>query len=218
MYFGHWQASRDDNACRVTDVGEPAPAQGRVVLVGYGSVLRGDDAVGQRVVQELWRQRSSLGELASAKFVLAECLVPEMALDVTAAGLVVFADAACDGRTPGEVKLEWLASGARQPVAMGCWQDLSPEVLVSLAGALYDAAPPALLVSIGVAHLGLGEGLSPPARAAVPQAAAAVRRAIGAWARAGRQYPFATSMDLDFKGEGVVESAADRARTAGNGG
>ena len=168
---------------------EPVRATGRVLILGYGSVLRGDDAAGQRVVQELWRQRCSLGELAGAKFVLAECLVPEMALDLSAACLAVFADAACDARAPGEVKLEWLASGATQPAAMGCWQDLTPGVLLGLARSLYGAGPPALLVSVGVARLGIGEGLSPPVSAAVPRAAAAVRTAIGAWARAAPKYP-----------------------------
>jgi len=177
--------------------GQPAPHQ--VLVVGYGNPLRGDDGVGQEVAEALWAARATSPDLNGATFVWSHQLTPEIALDVARSGFVVFVDAASDGQAAGSVTVRALApwedgpAGADAGVpggclptsrlgaaAGGCWQDLSPEALVSLARDLYGSAPPAVLVTVSVGDLQLGSRLSPAVSAAVPKAVASVRDLVGA--------------------------------------
>jgi len=168
-------------------------AAGRVLVVGYGNSLRGDDAVGQVVAEALSAAGDHVPGLERAMVVAAQQLTPEMALDLSRSAFAVFVDAACDGRPAGSVTVQILdATSAREPAAagnaaaVGCWQDLTPSGLVALARDLYDSAPPAAVVTVGVADVRLGMGLSPAVSAAVPRAAAAVRLAIAASSGPGR--------------------------------
>jgi hydrogenase maturation protease len=158
-------------------------ASPKVYVVGYGNPLRGDDGVGQEVARVLYKQKDRLPTLAGAEVTWAHQLAPEMALDVSRAGFAVFVDAACDRRPAGSVTLHLLAPPVRDVERTGrvpasCWEDLSPEGVLGLALELYGNAPPAALVTVGVATTEFGSGLSPAVRAAVPRAAAAVRLAI----------------------------------------
>lgn len=188
-----------------------------VLVVGYGSSLRGDDAVGQRVVEELRRRRRLLGALPGARFVLTTCLTPELAEDLAGSGFAVLADAASDGRPAGAVTVETVTveavsvetvsvetvtveavvpgtgtavSGEAVGLAAGgCWEDLSPHGLLRLARDLYGRAPPAVLVSVGVGRTSFGEGLSAPVEAAAVTAALAVEKVLENWASGGRADP-----------------------------
>ena len=158
------------------------------LVVGYGSSLRGDDAVGQRVVLELQRQREKTPTLASARFVLAECLTPELAEDLAGAGVALFVDAACDGRPAGEVTVHPVvasdattAAGPEGVAAGGCWDDLRPETLLGLARCLYEGVPPAFAVSVGIGHTPVGEELSAQVEAAVPKAVLAAEEVLETW-------------------------------------
>jgi hydrogenase maturation protease len=158
------------------------------LVVGYGSSLRGDDAVGQRVVLELQRQRDRTSTLASAHFVVAECLTPELAEDLAGAGVAVFVDAACDGRPAGEVTVHPVAAsdvataaGPEGVAAGGCWEDLRPEALLGLACCLYEGAPPAFVVSVGIGRTPVGEELSAPVEAAVAKAVLVAEEILETW-------------------------------------
>jgi|GEM_PF-547966 len=183
----------------VSGVGDGSlPTRGRnatppVLVVGYGSSLRGDDAVGQRVVLELRRRREKSLTLASARFVLAECLTPEMAEDLAGAGLAVFVDAACDGRPAGKVSVHPVtaseataAAGLDGAAAGGCWEDLRPESLLGLARFLYGSAPPAFVLSVGVERTPVGEELSDPVEAAVPRAVLSAEEVLVTWEASAR--------------------------------
>jgi hydrogenase maturation protease len=161
---------------------------GHVVVIGYGNTLRGDDGVGQEVAKALWSRRDCAGELAHASFTWVVQLVPEMALDLFGSSFAVFVDAAYDANPPGSVKLYDLdcrhttgddLAGAAD--ALGCWSDLNPEVLLLLTSELYGHAPQAKMVTVSVGAADVGECLSPPVRAALPEAVDAVRQAIASW-------------------------------------
>jgi hydrogenase maturation protease len=161
----------------------PAP----VLVVGYGNPLRGDDGVGQEVAEALLLEKGRDPELAGVSVECAHQLVPEMALDLSAAAFAVFVDAASDGREAGLVTSQPVTAppgaGATSPTpgpAGACWQDLTPSGLLALARGLYGRTPPAVVVSVGVQDVGLGIGLSPSVQEAVPRAVGAVRRAIEA--------------------------------------
>ncbi len=178
----------------VLGVGDGSPpARGRnptprPLVVGYGSSLRGDDAVGPRVVLELRRRREKAPTLAGARFVLAECLTPELAEDLAGAGLALFVDAACDGRPAGEVTVHPVAAsdartaaGLEGLAAGGCWEDLTPKTLLDLARCLYGGAPPVFVVSVGTERTPVGEGLSAPVEAAVARAVLLAEEVLETW-------------------------------------
>jgi hydrogenase maturation protease len=158
------------------------------LVVGYGNELRGDDGIGQVVVRLLNSQQQEVAELADASFIWSPQLVPEIALDLSGAGFVVFVDAVQDGQPPGSVSVRPLSSddGAqcgldRRTLAAACWVDLSPVGLLLLSADLFGSEPPGVLVSVSVGEPTTGLGLSAPVRAAVPVAAHAVVRAIRSW-------------------------------------
>ncbi|HUB71081.1 MAG TPA: hydrogenase maturation protease [Acidimicrobiales bacterium] len=153
------------------------------LVIGYGNALRGDDGVGQEVAQALWAQRSSVPALAGATIKWAHQLAPEMALDISRAAMVVFIDAAADGRPAGSVSVRALGgsedrAAPERAVGASCWEDIGPESLLALASALYGWSPTALLVTVSIRDPGLGFGLSRAAEGAVRVAASAVVSAV----------------------------------------
>ena len=71
-----------------------------VLVVGYGNSLRGDDGIGWHAARLL----TDDPRLAGARVLACHQLVPELAVDVSRAALVVLVDAAADG-DPGAVSV-----------------------------------------------------------------------------------------------------------------
>jgi hydrogenase maturation protease len=150
----------------VTTAAAPAPAAG-VLVVGYGNPLRRDDGVGPAVVERLLADP----RLAGADLRAEHQLNPELAPDVSAASLVVLVDAGA-GLAPGCVAVRWLGVPAGSGAASGgpsFTHSLGPEALAGLAQAVWQRTPPIAVVEVGVASLGMGEGLTPEVAAAVPR-------------------------------------------------
>ncbi|HET9060036.1 MAG TPA: hydrogenase maturation protease [Acidimicrobiales bacterium] len=160
--------------------GLPAASElpGRVVVIGYGNGLRGDDAVGREVVEALWLQRDRLSLLRTADFLIATQLTPEMAEEVASAAYAVFVDAALDGHPAGSVTVRFLQPAATPGMGTTCFSDLTPEGLLYMALELYGRAPDAALVTVSVANCAAGTDLSPLVRASVPIAVASAQMAI----------------------------------------
>lgn len=167
------------------------------LIVGIGNLLRRDDGVGQEVAEALWLRRDHLSFMRDARFVMAQQLTPELAQDLSEAGAAVFIDAAFRAGPVGSVVVRTLVpSGQAATFAaagMGCWQDLGPGTLLSLAESLFGYAPPSLLVTVCGADDNVGAGLSPLVSTAVPIAVIAVERALrGPFAKstvAGQRWP-----------------------------
>jgi hydrogenase maturation protease len=143
-----------------------------VLVVGYGSTLRGDDGIG-------WQAAALLAEdprLAGAEVLARHQLTPELAQDIARASLVVLVDAHADGDTPGAVRVRRVA--ARQDGVTGWSHHLDPAALAGLANALYGAVPPVYLVSVGGASFDDGEGLSPALEQALPRVADTVAQLV----------------------------------------
>jgi hydrogenase maturation protease len=140
----------------------------RVLVIGYGNELRGDDGAGYQVAEEL-----TAGALGSGVDVIARRqLTPELALDVSRAQRLILVDAAI-GVAAGQVEVHRLAPepGPGQP-----WSHhMTPHALLALARELYDAAPDTWVVSVGAAATEFGQGLSPEVRAALPLVAQRVK-------------------------------------------
>ncbi len=163
----------------------------QVLVVGFGNTLMGDDGVGQEVAEAVWLQRDRLPGLARASVHWLAQLTPDLALEVSTCDLVVFIDAAQDGRPVGSVALQRIGGPAPGPdgdapapgppgAPVSCWEDLTPAGLMRMSYDLYGRAPAAVLVTVSISQAEPGLGVSPLVAAAVPRAVAAVRLAIAA--------------------------------------
>lgn len=161
----------------------------RVLVVGYGNALRSDDGIGWHAARML----AGDPRLAEARVVAEHQLAPELAYDMSTAGLVILVDASTT--TPaGAVTVRSLTApgaagageGAGSPTGPGSptgagspgptSHHVTPEVLLALARELYGTAPEAVVVSVGVVEMGPGETLSPVVAAALPVVADTVAR------------------------------------------
>jgi hydrogenase maturation protease len=143
-----------------------------VLVIGYGNALRGDDGVGWQVAARL----AGDPRLAGAEVLARHQLTPELAADVARASLVVLVDASAGGGAPGSVTVRRLQP--RYDAAPGWSHHLDPAALAGLAGALYEAVPPMVVVSVGAASFAAGDRLSPALRQALPGVVEAVARVV----------------------------------------
>ena len=140
----------------------------RVLLVGIGNDLRGDDGAGPAVVRALegrvdWSLRVVHG------------LTPELADEVGGADLALFVDAAADPTLDAPT---WTHHGPPEPGAGGRLLGHALEVSGVLAwcAALHGRTPSAATLSLPARDFALGETLSPTAELGVAVADAALLR------------------------------------------
>jgi hydrogenase maturation protease len=147
-----------------------AAAAPRTLVIGYGSPIRGDDAIGPLAADAL-----AAGPLPAGLHVLSRhVLTAELAEDLAAADRVIFLDAAVQGR-PGEVRVRPLGPDATALSTMAHFLD--PRELLAWCETLYRHVPQAWLVSAAGASFEYAcYRLSPAATAAVPAMLAEVRR------------------------------------------
>jgi len=134
----------------------------RVLIVGYGNPLRGDDGVGPEVARRL------VAELQDPEIeILIELqLKPELAELMSRVEIAIFIDARVDGE-PGEVTIEEVVP--REPAEQTFTHQFAPPMLLMTAKVLYNRAPRTFLVSIAGENFELSEGLSEVVRAALPE-------------------------------------------------
>ena len=120
------------------------------LIIGYGSPLRTDDALGGLIA-------ATLGGISVGQ------LTPELAEPISHADSVVFIDA-CFGETAGSIHCEKI-----EPQSITRLTHTSnPAALLSAAETLYGYAPPAILVSITGVSFDYGDALSPQIQALLP--------------------------------------------------
>jgi hydrogenase maturation protease len=133
-----------------------------VLVVGYGNPLRSDDGIGWHAARLLVTDP----RLADAQVLAQHQLVPELAVDVSRASLVVLVDAAADG-DPGTIAVRQVAPGPATPTTWS--HNLDPETLAGLAAALYGAIPPMVLVHVAAGSFAEGDRLSAALERALPE-------------------------------------------------
>ena len=136
----------------------------RVLIIGYGNPLRGDDRLGWIAVERL-EQIPELARDPSVEFVTCHQLTPELAESVSQVDTAIFIDAAAEG-TPGTVRCDSLTVDASQSDALG--HHFTPMRVLSYAKAIFGHAPNALVLSVTAKQFDLGEPLSPAVEAAIP--------------------------------------------------
>jgi hydrogenase maturation protease len=136
-----------------------------VLIIGYGSTLRGDDGVGPRVAELIERQA-----WRSVEALPCHQLTPELADPISRAQAVVFVDASLEQGIEG-VRMEVVEAAPAHQVMV---HTASPATLLHLARSVFGHCPPAWLVSIPVSEMGIGEQLSPMAERGVTEAVAKI--------------------------------------------
>lgn len=136
------------------------------LVIGVGSEIRRDDAVG-RVVAERVEQKRWPG--VSVRVVTQ--LVPELVEAMAAVNLAVIVDADVSGTEP-------VVREVIEPGPSSLTHQASPEGLVALARLTGSHVPGVLVVGVPPSDLGLGTGLSPACEARVEPTVALIERLV----------------------------------------
>ena len=155
-------------------VGLKSDLQGTsTLIIGYGSPIRGDDAIGPLAADTL-----AAGPLpAGVRVIARHVLTAELVEDIAAADRVIFLDAAADG-PPGEVRVRELHPDATAVSTMAHFLD--PRELLAWCQTLYRHEPRAWLVSAAGQSFDYAHyRLSPPAAAALTPMLEQVQALLG---------------------------------------
>ena len=142
-----------------------------VLVIGYGSTLRGDDAAGPAVAQ-----RVADWDLPGVTTLAPIQLTPDLASDIAVHDLVVFVDAAPADNCP-HVQASRLVSGAGTLLgAIGHAGD--PTSLLDLADSMYGRRPETWQIAIPAYDMSVGEHVSEQTGRHIESALTTVRHLV----------------------------------------
>lgn len=145
----------------------------KTLVIGYGSPIRGDDALGPLAADRLQSRELPLNVEVIARHVL----TAELVADLTEHERVIFLDAAVDV-APGEVRCRRLEPDATAVSTMAHFLD--PRELLAWCETLYGSVPEGWLVTGGGASFEYASyALTPVAEQAIERMLASVATLIG---------------------------------------
>lgn len=151
-----------------------AAAVDRVLVIGYGNPLRGDDGIGWCAANELALAVSD----NRVKIVACIQLTPDLAEEIAGVDRVIFIDASID-LGAGQLRVDRLT---QDTCGEESWtHHFDPRSLLLCAQVLYGRSPEALMISMGGESFDCRDELSPAVRARFPSLIARVREAIAGW-------------------------------------
>jgi hydrogenase maturation protease len=133
----------------------------RILILGYGNTLRGDDGLGVIVAQRL---AEKLAAEDGVDVIDAHQLLPEMAHTISQYDYVYFVDAAARG-VPGTFAHSRVEPVGGDETAFS--HNVSPARLLLAAQTLYGRRPAAELCTVAAASFEFGEQLTPSVAATV---------------------------------------------------
>ena len=142
----------------------------RTLVIGYGNSLRRDDGAGPEVARRLEELA-----LPGVDVIEAHQLLPEHAERLSHYDRVIFVDATMEDDLP-EVCLQPIAPKADAGIDAHA---SDPGALLALALLLFERAADGWMVRLPVEDLGIGDGLSGTAEAAVEEAVEVIRGFCG---------------------------------------
>jgi hydrogenase maturation protease len=135
----------------------------RLLVIGYGNELRGDDGAGPRAARAV-----AAWQLPGVEGVAVHQLTPELAARLAEAERVVFVDAG-----PDIGVLTRPIEPSRAARVLGHTEE--PGALLALAEVLYGHRPEAWLMTLPAPDLSFGEGLSATAEQGLAEAVGRLR-------------------------------------------
>jgi hydrogenase maturation protease len=143
----------------------------RILIIGYGNTLRGDDGFGFLAAKRL-REAIRHPEI---EVIALHQLTPELMEPISRAGRVLFIDARVEGE-PGQLRFEPVEPEGE---SAGRFTHFStPGALLAGAWALYGSAARATMAGAAGADFGVGETLSPAMQRALAKVIGPVREWI----------------------------------------
>lgn len=144
----------------------------RCLILACGNPLRADDGVGQRLAD--WAEERFRGK-PDVRVIARQQWGPELAEEIAHAECVLFVDSSLQSRA-GAVAAADIAPSP----SVGTWtHHLGAAELLALSRQLYDSLPQrAILLTVGVSSMAMGEELSEAVRAAIPEARAQIERFV----------------------------------------
>ncbi|HUB66906.1 MAG TPA: hydrogenase maturation protease [Candidatus Methylacidiphilales bacterium] len=133
----------------------------RILVIGYGNPLRGDDGIGREVVADL-AERFTDPEVS---ILTVHQLTPELSEPIHRSDLVIFVDASSQGE-PGAWTCKPVTPAMAHTPALGHHFDIAN--LLAYTQAVFQMCPGALVVSVAAESFTYREELSPKVRAALP--------------------------------------------------
>jgi hydrogenase maturation protease len=125
----------------------------RILVIGYGNLLRGDDAFGQLAVERI----RDLIQQPDVQVLCLHQLAPELMEDLSRADLAIFIDAAASGE-PGSITRRDISP---QRVTRAAFtHHPTPEALLNGAHALYGRSPDGVMFSVAAGDFTFGAELS----------------------------------------------------------
>jgi hydrogenase maturation protease len=128
----------------------------KILVIGYGNPLRGDDSVGYRLAEQV-----ATWNWPHVQAIACHQLTPELAATMAECDVVIFVDAALPG-TQAAVAVQALSVGQATPLET---HFSHPAALLRLTQQLYDQQPEAHQILIPTAEMGFSESLSAIAQA-----------------------------------------------------
>ncbi len=140
----------------------------KVLVIGYGNPLRGDDGVGYKAAERMRR--------LPVNVIACHQLAPELAEPISGSDLVIFIDACCDNSSGKVVSRPLVPDDAPRN---GFSHRVSPSALLAGAEQLYGRHPEAVLFTVSGEFFGFGETFSPAVETAFPVLLERVQQACG---------------------------------------
>jgi hydrogenase maturation protease len=149
----------------------------RVLVIGFGNELRGDDGLGPVAAQHLQLIFSDGG----VDFLIEHQLYPEMAEIISHFEHVIFIDADI-GENPGQISHSVLSPQLPSNNSSALSHDVNPAQLMLMSQQLYAGQATAEVYSVSAASFEFSEGLSAQIESVLPalieQIAASIRQHI----------------------------------------
>jgi hydrogenase maturation protease len=143
----------------------------RIYIIGFGSTLRGDDAFGPMVAEQLL-ERVTCDEV---RIDICQGMTPDLALPLSEADVAIFIDCSAEG-TVGELVHRTIEP--RESMDMSMVHFLDPEALLAWSAKLYGRVPVSHVLTTAGATFEIAEALSPRVEPIVAEAMAAAERII----------------------------------------
>jgi hydrogenase maturation protease len=138
------------------------------LVIGYGNVIRGDDAVGQIVAE-----RIEALQLENVRSIITHQLTPEIAADLAEADYAIFVDACIESDI---LKIEEIDPSINEIVTTG--HGGNPASLLMLSKTLYLKHPKAWMIGIPAINFEFTEELSEIAKQGVDEAIEKIKELV----------------------------------------